>query len=68
MFAYLRDRHGEYVTVNAPPVSDAILEALREAGVETNSCRLAIGNEFAMPQQSVPLGIALALIPPVSGG
>ena len=68
LFAYLRERHGSTVTVEAEPKAGAILDALSQAGVNTTSCRLAVGNEFAKPETPVPPNSEIALIPPVSGG
>jgi len=68
LFAYLRERHGDVVTVEAEPNPGAILDALASAGINVVACRLAVGDEFAVTDAAIPLGSALALIPPVSGG
>jgi len=68
LFAYLRERHGAAVTVQAEPNAGAILKALASAGVNTEACRLAVADEFVSPDASVPTGSSIALIPPVSGG
>jgi len=68
LFAYLRERHGSVVTVEAEPNAGAILAALAGAGVRTDSCRLAVGDEFVKNDALVPNGSDVALIPPVSGG
>ncbi len=68
LFAYLRDRHGPSITIEAVANPRAILQALAIAGVSVESCRLAVGDEFANLDDDVPVGSQLALIPPVSGG
>jgi len=68
LFAYLRERHGDVVTVEADSNVGAILTALAEKGVNTNSCRLAVSDEFVQLDAEVPVGSQIALIPPVSGG
>ena len=68
LFAYLRERHGSVVTVEAEPTAGAILAALTDAGINTMACRLAVGDEFVRPESAVPEGAPIALIPPVSGG
>jgi molybdopterin converting factor small subunit len=68
LFAHLRERHGNVVTVEAPATAAAILAALSAAGVNTAACRLAVGDEFVRPADAIPSGSEIALIPPVSGG
>ncbi len=68
MFAYLRDRHGPVVTVEASPLTSSVLQALRDAGIDTTSCRLAADDEFVSESDAIEAGAELALIPPVSGG
>lgn len=68
LFAYLREKHGSSVTVESDPTVGAILDALSVAGINTISCRLAVGNEFVSRPFIVPEGSEIALIPPVSGG
>ena len=68
LFAYLRDRHGPSITIESEPNPRAILQALANAGVNVESCRLAVGDEFANLEDAVPVGSQIALIPPVSGG
>lgn len=68
MFAYLKDRHGEVVRVESEPSVRAVLEALKDYGVDTSSCRLAVNLYFAEPDDALSAGDNLALIPPVSGG
>ena len=68
MFAYLRERHGDSVTVSAEPTVGSVLQALASTGVSIEACRIAIGDEFAHAQDAIPIGSELSLIPPVSGG
>ncbi len=68
LFAYLRERHGAVIAVEAEPTVQAILGALSGAGVNTTACRLAVGDEFVPPDSAVAPGSSVALIPPVSGG
>lgn len=68
MFAYLRERHGATVAVEAEPTADAILTELAEAGVAIDACRLAVGDEFVNGNSPVAPSADIALIPPVSGG
>ena len=68
LFAYLREQYGSSVTIEAEPNVTAILQALTDKGIKTDSCRLAIGDEFGRGNQAVPLNSKLSLIPPVSGG
>jgi molybdopterin converting factor small subunit len=68
LFAYLKDRHGEQVQVEAEPTAEGVMAALRERGIRTDSCRLSVNLEFARTGQSLQGKDELALIPPVSGG
>lgn len=68
MFAYLRERHGATVAIDAEPLASAILRALADAGVDTRACRLAVGDEFVALDTPVATGADVSLIPPVSGG
>ena len=68
LFAYLRERHGSTVTVEAEPNVKSILSALENSGIAVASARLAVDNEFASADQPVQFGASIALIPPVSGG
>ncbi len=68
LFAYLRERHGAVVTVEAEPNVESIFDALEASGIQSASCRLAINNEFVGRQHVLTQGDSLALIPPVSGG
>lgn len=68
MFAYLRERHGNTVSVEAEPSAEALLQALSKAGVRTDSCRLAVNCAFVKPEWQLSPGDEIALIPPVSGG
>jgi molybdopterin converting factor small subunit len=68
LFAYLRERHGDLVTVESESNSAAIMSALARQGVNVTSCRLAAGNEFVTENEVIAEGTDIALIPPVSGG
>ena len=68
MFAYLKDRHGAEVTVEAEPNVASILSALQRAGVTTQACRLSVNLAFSKPDAPVTQSDELALIPAVSGG
>ncbi|MBI1757353.1 MAG: MoaD/ThiS family protein [Fimbriimonas ginsengisoli] len=68
LFAYLRDRHGEWVEIEAPPTTEGLLLALEARGIGGGYCRLAVNRAFASDGQSLNTGDELALIPPVSGG
>ena len=68
LFAYLRERHGATVTVEAEPTVALVLQALTDAGIQTTSCRIAVNDEFASPGDPLSAGSKIALIPPVSGG
>ena len=68
LFAYLKDRLGPSVEVEAAPSAEALLAALRAKGLPTESCRLAVNHEFAEADTRLDPGDELALIPPVSGG
>lgn len=68
LFAYLRERHGNSVSVEAEPNAGAILDALARSGVNVSACRLAAGNEFVSSDSPVAEECEVALIPPVSGG
>jgi molybdopterin converting factor small subunit len=68
LFAYLRERHGASVTVEAESTVASVLQALADAGIQTMSCRVAVNDEFALPGDALTSGSKVALIPPVSGG
>jgi molybdopterin synthase catalytic subunit len=68
LFAYLKERHGTSVEVQAGATAKEILDALTAKGINVTSCRLAVNNEFAKPETVVAAGSDLAVIPPVSGG
>lgn len=68
MFAYLKDRHGERVAVNADPHVKGVLAELERAGVKTEGCRLSVNFDFPLGDEALNEGAELALIPPVSGG
>jgi len=68
LFAYLREKHGPTMTVEAEPTAASILTALAASGVNVAACRLAAGDEFVGPDFTIPDGCEIALIPPVSGG
>lgn len=68
MFAYLKDRHGEWVTVAAEPRVQSVLRSLAAQGVETKSCRLSVNLAFPVGDAELAEDDELALIPPVSGG
>ena len=68
MFAYLKDRHGERVAVDAEPNVNSVLEALAQKGVQTKACRLSVNLAFPNGNADLKDKDELALIPPVSGG
>ena len=68
MFAYLKDRHGERVSVEADPSVDGVLAALAQSGVQTKACRLSVNLAFPTSNVALKETDELALIPPVSGG
>jgi molybdopterin converting factor small subunit len=68
LFAYLKDRHGEIVEVEADPTASSVVEALNGKGIRTQSCRLSVNLEFVDLGTEIREGDELALIPPVSGG
>ena len=68
LFAYLRERHGASVTVEAEATVTSVLLALADSGIETAACRLAVDDEFVSPGGLLRTGNRIALIPPVSGG
>lgn len=68
LFAHVRSRHGESIEVQAVPTVRGLLEAMQEAGICTESCRVAVNHEFADMDASLSAIDELALIPPVSGG
>ena len=68
LFAYLRERHGDWVDVESAGTVAELLVALSAAEIDVRSCRLAVNHEFAQPETSISPGDDLALIPPVSGG
>lgn len=68
LFAYLRERHGDWAEVESAGTVSGVLTALTAAGIDVRSCRLAVNQEFAAPEESIAPGDDLALIPPVSGG
>lgn len=68
MFAYLKDRHGDSVSVHADPHVEGVLRALNEIGVDASGCRLSVNFDFPLGDVAVNEGDELALIPPVSGG
>lgn len=68
MFAYLKDRHGERMEVNAEPSVEGVLQALSRNGVQTKACRLSVNLSFPSTNLALKETDELALIPPVSGG
>ena len=68
MFAYLKDRHGERVSVEAEPNVEGVLSALSQNGVQTKACRLSVNLSFPSTNLALEETDELALIPPVSGG
>lgn len=68
MFAYLKDRHGERMSVDAEPSVKGVLEALALKGVQTKACRLSVNLAFPNGNTDLKETDELALIPPVSGG
>ena len=68
MFAYLKDRHGERVEVEAEPSVEGVLQALSQNGVQTRACRLSVNLSFPAGNLALKETDELALIPPVSGG
>lgn len=68
LFAHLRARHGETVEVEAAPLAGDLLRALKDAGIATDACRLAVNLEFVEPDRALEPFDEIALIPPVSGG
>lgn len=68
MFAYLKDRHGERVSIDAEPNVNGVLEALSQRGVQTKACRLSVNLAFPNGNADLQETDELALIPPVSGG
>lgn len=68
LFAHLRARHGEVVEVEAASIAGELLQALKEAGIATDACRLAVNLEFVGTDHALDPSDEIALIPPVSGG
>ena len=68
MFAYLKDRHGERMEVEAEPSVEGVLQALLQNGVQTRACRLSVNLSFPTGNLALQETDKLALIPPVSGG
>lgn len=68
LFAYLRERHGETVSIEADATVGDVLDALTAAGIGGDYCRLAVNKAFAVRDLVLVEGDELALIPPVSGG
>ena len=68
LFAYLRERFGEKVFVQAGASAGEVLDALTAKGVGGNYCRLAVNKSFAARDLALKPEDELALIPPVSGG
>ncbi|HRK20780.1 MAG TPA: MoaD/ThiS family protein [Fimbriimonadaceae bacterium] len=68
MFAYLKDRHGECVSVEAEPSVNGVYRALSHIGIDASGCRLSVNLSFPIGDEELQEGDELALIPPVSGG
>lgn len=68
LFAHLRERHGNFVEVDADSTVKDVLEALAAGGIKTAGCRLAVNLKFSTATESIPENAELALIPPVTGG
>lgn len=75
LFAGARDAFGSSEVVAAIPLDGTVADLIRHLedafpnAVEfLRSCRLAVNQEFAAPDNIIPEGAEVALIPPVSGG
>ncbi len=73
-FAGLRKYFGSEISVAVPPdatyskVIDELALANPEAKEVLTSCRIAVNEEFVLPEQKVEAVDTLFLIPPSSGG
>lgn len=70
LFASLRSKHGECVSVELPPPAtvEALKSVLRSQGLWVNGARVAVNHAFAMDGHTIKQHDEVAVIPPVSGG
>lgn len=70
LFASLRAKHGDCVSVEVPPPATvgALKNLLRAQGLWVDGARVAVNQAFATDEHTVEQQDEVAVIPPVSGG